>query len=65
VQFQQQIPGNVIPMQAFINDMADTTINGEPAISARVVSFWQGFAEMSKTLGMFAGGFFADRIGRK
>ncbi|KAG5660827.1 hypothetical protein KAF25_002470 [Fusarium avenaceum] len=63
--FQQQIPGNVIPMQAFINDMADTTINGEPAISARVVSFWQGFAEMSKTLGMFTGGFFADRIGRK
>lgn len=52
-------------MQAFINDMADTTINGEPAISARVVSFWQGFAEMSKTLGMFTGGFFADRIGRK
>ncbi|KAJ4073126.1 hypothetical protein NW756_014345 [Fusarium oxysporum] len=63
--FQQQIPGNVIPMQAFINTMADTTINGKPAVSARVVSYWQGFAEMSKTLGMFTGGYFADRLGRK
>lgn len=65
LQFQQQIPGNVIPMQAFINTMADTTINGKPAVSARVVSYWQGFAEMSKTLGMFTGGYFADRLGRK
>ncbi|KAH7259409.1 major facilitator superfamily domain-containing protein [Fusarium redolens] len=63
--FQQQIPGNVIPMQAFINTMADTTINGKPAVSARVVSYWQGFAEMSKTLGMFTGGYFADKFGRK
>ncbi|KAF5585244.1 maltose permease [Fusarium pseudocircinatum] len=63
--FQQQIPGNVIPMQAFINTMSDTTINGKPAVSARVVSYWQGFAEMSKTLGMFTGGYFADRFGRK
>jgi MFS transporter, SP family, general alpha glucoside:H+ symporter len=52
-------------MQAFINQMADTTIRGEPAISARVVSYWQGFAEMSKMIGMFAGGYFADRFGRK
>ncbi|KAH7125837.1 general substrate transporter [Dactylonectria macrodidyma] len=63
--FQQQIPGNVIPMQAFINQMADTTVDGAPAISAKVVSYWQGFAEMSKTLGMFTGGYFADRFGRK
>ncbi|KAH7137003.1 general substrate transporter [Dactylonectria estremocensis] len=63
--FQQQIPGNVIPMQAFINQMADTTVDGAPAISAKVISYWQGFAEMSKTLGMFTGGFFADRFGRK
>lgn len=52
-------------MQAFINTMADTTVNGEPAISATVVSYWQGFAEMSKTLGMFTGGALADRLGRK
>jgi MFS family permease len=63
--FQQQIPGNVIPMPAFIKDMADTVIDGEPAISAKVVSFWQGFAEMTKTLGMFTGGWFADRLGRR
>ncbi|VUC36545.1 unnamed protein product [Clonostachys rosea] len=63
--FQQQIPGNVIPMQAFVDQMADTTIDGAPAISAQVVSYWQGFPEMSKTLGMFTGGYFADRIGRK
>ncbi|UPL01848.1 hypothetical protein LCI18_012782 [Fusarium solani-melongenae] len=63
--FQQQVPGNVIPMQAFINQMADTTLDGEPAISAKVISYWQGFAEMSKTLGMFTAGYFADRFGRK
>ncbi|WVW84371.1 hypothetical protein I302_106405 [Kwoniella bestiolae CBS 10118] len=63
--FQQQIPGNVIPMQAFINVMADTVIDGKPAVSAKVVSYWQGFAEMSKTLGMFTGGWFANKFGRK
>lgn len=63
--FQQQVPGNVIPMPAFIAQMADTVIDGQPAISAKVVSFWQGFAEMTKTLGMFAGGYFANRFGRK
>ncbi|RSM14151.1 hypothetical protein CDV31_005487 [Fusarium ambrosium] len=63
--FQQQVPGNVIPMQAFINQMADTTVDGEPTISAKVISYWQGFAEMSKTLGMFTAGYFADRFGRK
>lgn len=52
-------------MQAFINQMYDTTVNGEPVVSAKVVSYWQGFAEMSKTVGMFAGGWFADRFGRK
>jgi MFS transporter, SP family, general alpha glucoside:H+ symporter len=64
-QFQQQVPGNVIPMQAFINTMADTMIDGKPAISATVVSYWQGFAEMSKMTGMFIGGIFANRFGRK
>lgn len=52
-------------MQAFINTMADTTIDGAPAVSAKVVSYWQGFAEMSKALGMFLGGTFANRFGRK
>jgi MFS transporter, SP family, general alpha glucoside:H+ symporter len=52
-------------MQAFINDMADTTIDGAPAVSAKVVSYWQGFAEMSKTLGMFTGGTLANYFGRK
>lgn len=65
VKFQQQVPGNVIPMQAFIDQMADTTISGEPAISAKVVSYWQGFAEMAKMLGMFTGGYFANKFGRK
>lgn len=64
-QFQQQVPGNIIPMQAFIITMADTTIDGAPAVSAKVVSLWQGIAEMSKTLGMFSGGPIANRFGRK
>jgi hypothetical protein len=45
--------------------MADTTINGEPAISAQVISFFQGFAEISKTIGMFLGGPMMNYIGRK
>jgi len=52
-------------MQAFVNQFADTMVDGRPAVSAKVISFWQGFAEMTKTLGMFAGGPIADRIGRK
>lgn len=52
-------------MQAFINQMADTKIAGEPAISAKVVSYWQGFAEMAKMVGMFTGGYFANKFGRK
>jgi SP family general alpha glucoside:H+ symporter-like MFS transporter len=45
--------------------MANTIIDGKPAISAQVISFWQGFAEVAKTVGMFTGGTFADRLGRK
>ncbi|WVQ67599.1 uncharacterized protein L199_005802 [Kwoniella botswanensis] len=63
--FQQQVPGNIIALPAFIATMGDTVINGQPANSAKVVSYWQGFAEMSKTLGMFAGGTIMDRFGRK
>lgn len=64
--FQQQVPGAVIAMPAFIKDIGNTVdSNGNPAVSASVVSYWQGFAEMSKTLGMFTGGWVADRIGRK
>ena len=65
LQFQQQVPGNIIPLPAFVKQMANTVIDGEPAVSARVVSFWQGFAEMAKMTGMFMSYFFADRIGRK
>jgi SP family general alpha glucoside:H+ symporter-like MFS transporter len=64
-QFQQQVPGNILPLPAFIRQFADTTINGEPAISATTISFFQGFAEISKTIGMFAGGTLMDKIGRK
>lgn len=63
--FQQQVPGNIIPLPAFVSQMADTMVDGAPAVSARTVSFWQGFAEMAKMAGMFAGGYFADRFGRK
>lgn len=60
-----QIPGNVIPMEPFVRQMADITLDGAPAISAKVISYWQGFAEISKTLGMFAGALAMDRLGRK
>ncbi|KAI5360129.1 Putative major facilitator, sugar transporter, major facilitator superfamily [Septoria linicola] len=63
--FQQQVPGNIIPLPAFVRQMADTMVDGEPAVSARTVSFWQGFAEMSKMVGMFTAGYFADKFGRK
>ena len=64
-QFQQQVPGNIIPLPAFVAKMADTVIDGSPAVSAQTISFWQGFPEMSKTLGMFTGGVISDRFGRK
>lgn len=64
-QFQQQMPGNVLPMQPFINTMHDTVIDGVPTISSQVVSFWQGFGEMAKMAGQASGVLFSDRIGRK
>jgi hypothetical protein len=64
-QFQQQMPGNVLPMQPFIDTMHDTVINGVPTISSQVVSFWQGFGEMAKMAGQASGVLFSDRIGRK
>lgn len=64
-QYQQQIPGNLYAVQAFLDTMANTTIDGKPAVTATVLAFWQGFAEMTKTLGMFTGGYFANRFGRK
>lgn len=52
-------------MPPFVRQMADTTINGAPAISAQVISYWQGFAEMSKMVGMGVGGLVANQFGRK
>ncbi|KAJ2983001.1 hypothetical protein NQ176_g1015 [Zarea fungicola] len=63
--FQQQIPGNVMPMPAFVKQMANTVIDGEPAISAQVISYFQGFAEMSKMFGYGLGGLLSDFFGRK
>ncbi|ATY58282.1 MFS alpha-glucoside transporter [Cordyceps militaris] len=63
--FQQQIPGNVMPMPAFVKQMANTVIDGEPAISAQVISYFQGFAEMSRMFGYALGGILADICGRK
>ena len=37
-------------MQAFINQMANTRVNGALAVRAKIISCWQGFAEMSRTL---------------
>ena len=65
IQFQGQVPANNIPLPAFVRQMANTTIGGQPAVGAKVISFWQGFAEMSKTIGMFAGGALMNRCGRK
>lgn len=64
-QFQQQIPGNVMPMPAFVKQMANTVIDGQPAISAQVISYFQGFAEMSKMFGYGLGGLLSDLFGRK
>ncbi|WRT69060.1 uncharacterized protein IL334_006043 [Kwoniella shivajii] len=63
--FQQQVPGNILSLPAFVAQLGDTVVNGQRSESAKVVSYWQGFAEMSKTLGMFAGGTLMDRFGRK
>ena len=52
-------------MAPFVKQMANTTIKGVPAISANIISYWQGFAEMSKMLGMFVGGVVANKFGRK
>jgi hypothetical protein len=45
--------------------MADTTINGQAAVSGQTVSFWGGFPAMSQIFGQLFGGFISDRIGRK
>ena len=45
--------------------MADSTINGRPAISGLTVSFLGGFPAMAQIFGQFAGGPLSNRIGRK
>ena len=52
-------------MDPFVKQMADTVIDGEPALSAKVVSFFQGFGEIARMTGYLAGGFVSDRLGRK
>ncbi|WVW79024.1 hypothetical protein I302_100987 [Kwoniella bestiolae CBS 10118] len=63
--FQGQLPGNILPLQAFVKTMADTTINGQPAISGLTVSFLGGFPAMAQIFGQFSGGFISNTIGRK
>ncbi|KAL1858280.1 hypothetical protein VTK73DRAFT_7864 [Phialemonium thermophilum] len=63
--FQQQLPGNVIPMPAFVKTMADTVVDGEPTISARVISFWGGFGTIAQLVGQAVGGPMSDRLGRR
>lgn len=65
-QFQQQIPGGILPLQAFLNEMGNTVAaDGQPALTATAVSVIQGVAEIGKTTGLFIGGYFADKFGRK
>lgn len=52
-------------MEPFIKTMADTTVDGEPAISARVISFWGGFGSIAMLVGQSLGGPMSDRLGRR
>lgn len=45
--------------------MADTTVDGEPTISAHVISFWGGFGTIAMLAGQTVGGPMSDRIGRR
>ena len=45
--------------------MADTTINGQPAISGLTVSFLGGFPAMVQIFGQLCGGPISNRFGRK
>ncbi|RSH93493.1 hypothetical protein EHS25_007849 [Saitozyma podzolica] len=63
--FQQQLPGNVIPLPGFVATMADTVVDGVPTISAKVLSFWGGFGTIAQLCGQAMGGPLSDRIGRK
>jgi hypothetical protein len=60
-----QLPGNMLPLPAFVKTMADTTINGQPAISGRTVSFLGGFPAMVQIIGQLSGGPISNAIGRK
>ncbi|KAE8538162.1 hypothetical protein D1P53_005500 [Cryptococcus gattii VGV] len=63
--FQGQLPGNILPLPAFVKNMADTTINGAPAISGTTVSFLGGFPAMVQIFGQLSGGPISNHIGRK
>ena len=65
MQFQGQLPGNVLPLPAFVQTMANTEINGRPAIAGLTVSFLSGFPAMAQIFGQFIGGPLSNRIGRK
>ena len=52
-------------MDPFVKQMANTSVDGEPAISSQVISYLQGFAETAKMAGYGIGGILSDRFGRK
>jgi MFS family permease len=52
-------------MAPFVQTMHDITVDGAPALSSKVISFWQGFGETAKMIGQVLGGWLADRFGRK
>ncbi|RXK38057.1 hypothetical protein M231_04616 [Tremella mesenterica] len=63
--FQNQLPGNIIANSGFIHTMANTVVDGSPAISSNVISLWGGIGAVAQTIGQAVGATSSDYIGRK
>ncbi|KAK1927060.1 hypothetical protein DB88DRAFT_514651 [Papiliotrema laurentii] len=63
--FQGQLPGTILPLPAFVATMANTQIDGKPALKGITVSFLGGFPALAQIFGQFSGGPLSNRIGRK
>ncbi|GAA5999662.1 uncharacterized protein JCM10292_003680 [Rhodotorula paludigena] len=60
------LPGNMLGIPAFLRQFGELSpTSGQYAVEAKVLTIWAALFATFQVLGLLAGGFFADRFGRR